>query len=310
MINYNQQERYVNFYTDFAFKKLFGTEANKELLISFLNALFDGKETIKDITYLQTEHIGESEFDRRAVFDVYCESETGEKFLIEMQKANREYFKDRSIYYATFPIREQAKRGDWNYELKRVYAIAILNFTFSSHNDYLSVVKLCDTKRNEVFFDKLTFMYLEMPKFNKKESELNSLFEKWLYAIKNLNALYDKPISLQEKVFLRLFEQAEIASLNFTDRQGYEQSLKIYRDWYSVMQTQEKESFAKGKKEGLAEGIKKGKEEGREEGRVEGREEGRNEVRLKLAKSLKDMGMPYDSIANLTDLSVEDIEKL
>mgnify|MGYP000311427132 CR=1 FL=1 len=111
MKNDYQRARYVNPYTDFGFKKLFGTEMNKELLISFINSLFNGKEVVKDLTYLNTEHLGGRELDRKAVFDVYCENEKGEKILVEMQKAEQQFFKDRSLYYATFPIREQAERG-------------------------------------------------------------------------------------------------------------------------------------------------------------------------------------------------------
>ena len=91
-------ERYINFYTDFAFKKLFGTEVNKELLRSFLNALLDGQEVITNLTYLNTEQLGTQEPDRKAVFDIYCENEHGEKFLVEMQKAEQQFFKDRSVF--------------------------------------------------------------------------------------------------------------------------------------------------------------------------------------------------------------------
>ena len=110
-------DRYVNPYTDFGFKKLFGTEMNKDLLISFINSLLSGEEVITDLTYLNTEHLGTSEADRKAVFDVYCENNRGEKILVEMQRGEQRYFKDRSIYYASFPIREQGKKGEWNYEL-------------------------------------------------------------------------------------------------------------------------------------------------------------------------------------------------
>ena len=130
-------ERYVNFYTDFAFKKLFGTEINKELLVSFLNALLEGKEVVRDITYLNTERLGTQEYDRRAVFDVYCQNEKGEYFLVEMQKGEQQFFKDRSIYYSSFAIREQAPKGVWDYELKSIYTIGILNFCFEKEGtDY------------------------------------------------------------------------------------------------------------------------------------------------------------------------------
>ena len=123
-------DRYVNPYTDFGFKKLFGTEMNKELLISFINSLLSDKEQIRDLTYLNTENLGISEADRKAVFDVYCETDSGEKILVEMQRGQQLFFKERSLYYASFPIQQQGKRGDWDYQLKAVYVIAILNFVF------------------------------------------------------------------------------------------------------------------------------------------------------------------------------------
>ena len=205
------QERYVNFYTDFAFKKLFGTEVNKELLISFLNALLAGEEVIRDITYLNTEHLGELERERKAVFDVYCENERGERFLVEMQKAEQRFFKDRSVFYSTFPIREQAMKGNWDYQLKSVYTIGILNFTFDEDdpNYYHHEVKLVDMKTMKVFYDKLTFIYLEMPKFRKTEDELETLFDKWMYAIRHLPSLLERPKALREAVFEKFFQAAD-----------------------------------------------------------------------------------------------------
>jgi predicted transposase/invertase (TIGR01784 family) len=131
----DRKEIYINPYTDFGFKKLFGTEMNKDLLISFLNALFHGEQVIKDVKYLNSEKLGEGYRDRRAIFDVYCENEKGEKFIVEMQKAEQDYFKDRSIYYSTFPIHEQAPRGEWDFQLKAVYTVGILNFVFPD-NEY------------------------------------------------------------------------------------------------------------------------------------------------------------------------------
>ena len=123
-------ERYINPFTDYGFKKLFGEEINKDLLLDFLNELLKEEQgVIKNITYLKTEHLGASEVDRKAIFDLYCENEKGEKFIVELQKTKQNFFKDRTLYYSTFPIREQAKRTDWDYELKAVYTIAILDFT-------------------------------------------------------------------------------------------------------------------------------------------------------------------------------------
>ena len=286
-------DRYVNFYTDFAFKKLFGTEMNKDLLISFLNALLQGREVVLDVNYLNTEHLGTQEYDRRAVFDVYCKNDKGEVFLVEMQKGEQQFFKDRSIYYSTFAIREQAPRGEWNYELKGVYTIGILNFCFDKEREgnYYHEVKLMDTATKEVFYDKLVFIYLEMPKFTKQENELESLFDKWLYGIRNLAALMERPRVLQEKVFAHLFEAAEIAKFSRVERYEYEESLKAYRDWFSVMATAELRGEERGKEKGLKEGLEKG----------------RIEERLRNARGLKARGVDAEIIAQVTGLSVDDI---
>lgn len=287
------RERYINPYTDFGFKKLFGTELNKELLISFLNALLQGEQVIRDITYLNTEHLGTQERDRRAVFDVYCENEKGEKFLVEMQRGEQQFFKDRSLFYTTFPIREQAPKGrGWDYELKAVYTVGILNFTFDESNDeyYHHEVKLVDMRTQEVFYDKLTLIYLEMPKFNKQENELVTMFDKWMFVLRNLGSLLERPIALQDRVFNRLFEAAEIARFSPTELVEYEDSLKVYRDWYSVIKT----SIDKGRAEGL----------------VEGRAEGKAEERNAIALQMKVAGLSSETIARCTGLSLDEIEKL
>ena len=290
------QDKYINPYTDFGFKLLFGTAMNKELLISFLNALLFKEETVKDVTYLNAEHLDTQEYDRRAVFDVYCENEKGEKFLVEMQRGEQQFFKDRSVYYATFPIREQSQRGKWDYELKAVYIIGILNFTFNdTDGDYFHhEVKLVDLYTHKVFFDKLTFIYLEMPKFNKKEDELESMFDKWLFVLRNLSSLFERPRALQNRVFDRLFEAAEIAKFNPKELGEYWESLKNFRDWYSVMSTQ----------------LKKGREEGLKEGLEKGLEQGRKEECFKNAKKMKQAGIAFDVIAQVTGLSIGEIASL
>ena len=300
-------DRYVYFYTDFAFKKLFGTEMNKELLISFLNALLEGREVIQDITYLNSEQFGTQEYDRRAVFDVYCRNEQGEYFVVEMQKNEQQFFKDRSLYYSTFAIREQAPKGVWNYELKGIYTIGILNFKLPGKNpSYRHEVKLMNTATKEVFYDKLTLIYLEMPKFTKTIDELDTLFDKWMYAIKNLGKLMERPPQLRERIFSHLFEAAEIARFDKVERVEYEESLKVYRDWVSVLETAEN----KGRAIGLEKGLEQGRKEGREEGRKEGREEGRKESYKAIARNMLDKGMSVEDVKDLTGLSDEVIIQL
>ena len=296
MDNRDFKDKYVNPYTDFGFKKLFGTEINKDLLISFINSLLHGREVVKDLTYLNTEHLGISETDRKAVFDVYCENEKGEKILVEMQRGIQQYFKDRSLYYATFPIREQGQKGEWDYQLKAVYIIGILNFTFDKDNDnyFHHEVQLLDNKTKEVFYDKLTFIYLGMPKFNKTEDELTSMFEKWLFVLRNLSRLMERPKALQERIFTKLFEAAEIAKFTKLEYDSYEESLKAYRDWKNTIDTEKKISW----------------EEGHEKGREEGFEEGQEKKTIEMARNLKVKGIPINIIVECSGLTEEQINAL
>ena len=297
----------INPYTDFGFKKLFGTELNKDLLISFLNALLVGKKKeIKDVKYLNSEHLGDGYGDRRAVCDVYCETEDGGRFIVEMQKAEQAYFKDRSVYYSTYAIREQAPKGPWDYHLEDVYTVGLLNFTFPSDeypaDSFVHEVKLKDNEDNHVFYDKLTFIYLEMPKFTKTEDELETMFDKWMFALHNLTRLMERPAALQERIFKRLFEQAEIARFNENERREYQESVKDYWDYYSMMKT----AHNKGRAEGLIEGRAEGLVEGWAEGRAEGLAEGRVEV----ARNMKLLGMSLLDISKATGLTTEEVEAL
>jgi len=289
------KDKYIDPFTDFGFKKLFGEECNKDLLLDFLNELLHKKEgKIVNLTYLKSEQLGRSEEDRKAIFDLHCENERGEKFIVEMQKTKQNFFKDRALYYSTFPIIEQAVSGDWNYELKAVYTVAILDFVFEEDKDdedkYRYDVMLTDIDTHKIFYNKLTFTYLEMPKFNKKVEELDTRFEKWMYVLKNLKRLDRLPDKLREKIFEKIFSVAEIAKLSKEEYKQYIVSLNAYRDFKNSIDTARDE----GKAEGLAEGIEKGEKL----------------KTIEFAKKLKTRGMPFDEISELTGLTVEKIEKL
>lgn len=277
-------EKYVNPLTDFGFKKLFGTEPNKILLIDFLNQILPQRHRIKDLSYSRNEQMGLNELDRKAVFDLYCIGESGERFIVEIQKAKQNYFKDRSIYYSSFPIQEQAKKGEWSYRLEPVYTVGILDFIFDDHkleDELLHIVEL-KNQNCEVFYDKLKFIYIELPKFKKKEEELDTQFDKWLFVFKHLSGLQDRPKKLQDKIFERLFEAAEIAKFTPEEREAYEESLKNYRDLKNVVDTS----------------------------REEGYQEGLDKRNIEIAKNMKNDGEPIEKIVKYTGLSEEEISKL
>ncbi|MFU2357828.1 MAG: Rpn family recombination-promoting nuclease/putative transposase [Bacteroidales bacterium] len=313
------EERYISLLTDFGFKRIFGTDPNKELLINFLNSLFDGEEVIKDVKYLNSENVGDVYTERKAIFDVYCENEQGEKFIVEMQNAYQTYFKDRSLFYSTFPIREQAPKGsDWNFCLKKVYVVALLNYKMSDEafdsTDTIHTIALMDTKTNKVFNAKLMFKYVEVGRFDKTDEELTSLSDKWMYVLKNLSRLDNRPSSLREKIFTKLFDAAAIARFSPNELREYEDSLKAYRDIKNSLDTAKEEGRAEGREEGRAEGReegrKEGRAEGREEGRAEGREEGRAEGIAMVAKMMYAKGIDVDVIASMTGMTIDKIKAL
>jgi len=277
------EERYISLLTDFGFKRIFGTKPNKDLLIDFLNSLFNGEQVVKDVTFLNSEHVGDVHTDRKAIFDVYCENEKGEKFIVEMQNAYQTYFKDRSLYYATFPIREQAQKGEgWNYKLKHVYVVALLNYDMSdpafSDDTINHDIGLLDKQTHRVFNDKLTFKYVEISKFNKRIEELKTNYDKWLFVLQNLSRLDRQPEYLQTAVFNRLFAEAEIAKFTRAELREYEDSLKAFRDIKNSLDSAE--------------------------------EKGKKDKAIEIAKNLLEMGMPIGSIMKATGLSQEEIAKL
>ncbi|OLT59812.1 Rpn family recombination-promoting nuclease/putative transposase [Moorena bouillonii] len=293
-------DKYIDLLTDFGFKRVFGTEPNKALLIDFLNTLLPPHHHLKDVTFKNPEFLGNTLVDRRAIFDIYCQSETGERFIVEMQKAKQNLFKDRSVYYSTFPIQEQAEQGFWNYELTAVYTVGVLDFVFDDHkhdSELLHVVEL-KNQHCEVFYDKLKFIYVELPKFTKSLDQLESHFDKWLFLFKHLAQLNEPPLPLQEDVFAQLFDVAEIANFSSAEQALYQDSLKVYRDMYNVTQTLIDETLEQGIEQGIKQGIK------------QGRAEGRQEEKQQIAKQMKAAGLPAQDIAQYTGLSMDEIDRL
>ena len=296
------EERYISLLTDFGFKRIFGTALNKELLICFLNSLFNGKQVVKDVMYLNSEHVGDVYTDRKAIFDVYCEGENGEKFIVEMQNAYQTYFKDRSLFYSTFPIREQAPKGsEWDFNLNNVYTVALLNFDMKDDafekEQIRHHVQLCDTATHKVFYDKLEFIYVEIAKFDKSLEELETLYDKWLYVLKNLSKLDNRPKELRDRVFDRLFEESEIAKFTPLELREYEDSKKAYRDI--------KNSIDTAKREGIEEGMEKGIKQGIEIGQKK-----EHERLLNTARALFASGMSLEQVKQFTGLNDEEINQI
>ena len=302
-------QKYINPYTDFGFKKLFGEEANKDLLIDFLNALLPEYHQVKTLEFRNPEQLGDSAYDRRAVFDVFCDAENGDKFIVEMQKEDQEYFKDRSVFYSTHLIQGQGQKGKWNYKLKAVYFIGILDFVYDKNKPDPILIREVSLKDQfgEEFYKKLQYIYIQMPVFHKTESELKTPKDKWLFFLKNLPSLEHIPSILNEDiVFQKAFHTAEVAAMPKNDRDRYQHELKQYWDYWSTFQTAEKKGLAQGLTKGIAQGLTKGIAQGRAEGKAEGK----TEEKIEIARNMKIEGFDSAMIAKVTGLTPDEIEQL
>lgn len=322
---------FINPFTDFGFKKIFGEEQNKDLLIDFLNELLATQnQHISDLVFKKNDRLGSDDLDRKVVFDLYCENEEGEKFTVELQKAKQAFFKDRMLYYSSFSVQEQGQKGDWDYQLKAIYVIAILDFVMDEDNSDKIVVsknKMMDIDRYKVFYDKLTFVTLQMPNFSKKEHELESNFDKWLYVIKNLHKLDHIPERIQERVFQKLFKVASYTALSKEEKAKYEDSLKYYNDLKNSLDTAQQEGYQEARAEYEAKLEEEQKRTEQEKQRAEQEKQRAEQERIlkedalatlenerktfvQSVLNMHNLGLDKAQIAQITNRSISEIEAL
>ena len=317
--------KFINPFTDVGFKRIFGQEINKDLLIDFLNALLEGERQVKDITFLDKEQLPVFEDDRKLIYDVYCTDENGEQFIVEMQNQSHLNFRSRTVYYLSQAVARQGEKGSrWMYDLKAVYGVFFLNFPMpgtKAHKLRTDIV-LSDRDTHELFSDKMRYIFIELPSFAKEEEECANDFERWIYVLKNMDTLKRMPFRARKSVFEKLEEVVTLSSLTRAEREKYDESLKTYRDRlaelaFAQQEGREKgraegraEGLAEGMEKGLAKGMEKGLAEGMEKGLAEGMEKGYEKAQLKNARSMKAAGISPELIVQITGLTPEAIAEL
>ncbi len=284
--------KFINPFTDIGFKKIFGQEVSKDLLIDFLNNLLKGERVINDVRFLDKEQLGFYDDDRSLIYDVLCETPSGERIIVEMQNRSQPYYKRRSIYYAAQAVVRQGERGKgWHYDVKAVYCISFMNFQQNDISERFRVdVTLMDMETKQSFSELLRLVYLQLPLFTKDYTECENDFERWICVLKDMDIMNRLPDAAKNSVFKKLAEIGELSSLTYEERLKYDDALKRYRDTIAVMEGQKQEGFREGMEKGIEKGIEKGKAE--------------------IARNLKNDGIPLDVIARNTGLSIEEIEKL
>ena len=308
--------QFINPFTDVGFKRIFGQEINKDLLIDFLNALLEGEKRVKDIRFLDKELLPAYRRDRGVIYDVYCTDESGEQFIVEMQNREQANFRERALYYLSRTVAAQGERGvSWQFDLKAVYGVFFMNFRLAGATHKLRTdVVLADRDTHETFTDKMRYIFLELPSFDKEENECETDFERWIYVLKNMETLQRLPFKARNAVFQKLEQIVDIAALSKEDRMKYDESIKVYRDQLAVMTFERQQGRAEGKAEGLEQGRAEGKAEGLEQGRAEGLEQGRAEgehlAQLRMVRRMKEAGLSAKQIMQMTGLTMDEVEAL
>ena len=276
--------QFINPFTDMGFKRIFGQEINKDLLIDFLNALLEGEKRVKDIRFLDKELLPAYRRDRGVIYDVYCTDESGEQFIVEMQNREQANFRERALYYLSRTVAAQGERGvSWQFDLKAVYGVFFMNFRLAGATHKLRTdVVLADRDTHETFTDKMRYIFLEFPSFDKEENECETDFERWIYVLKNMETLQRLPFKARNAVFQKLEQIVDIAALSKEDRMKYDESIKVYRDQLAVMTFE----------------------------RQQGRAEGEHLAQLRMVRRMKEAGLSAEQIMQMTGLTMDEVEAL
>ena len=311
--------RYINPFTDWGFKRLFGQEFSKDLLINFLNDLFEGEFQIKDVTFKDKEQLGETNDLRGCIFDIYCVTDDDKHFIVEMQNRWVPFFVNRSIYYASKAFVAQRKKFDEAgvrtavlYQFVPVYVVCIMNFMPREHEvtKFRTDVALREKSSDSMFSDKLRFIYLSLPFFDKSEEECVTGFEKWIYVLKYMEVLERLPFTAQKKIFDHLAKLADVRCLSSEEQEKYDESIKAADDYYSGLYGSYVEGEETGMAKGIAKGMAKGMAKGIAKGMAKGRAEGELSKGLEIARNLLAMGMSWPQIMQITGLTEEELKPL
>ena len=301
--------KYIDPTYDVGFKLTFGREnLSEDLLIGILNALLcenDDYEEITSVTYLNNERMAEWKDGKGIRYDIMCETSSGHRFIVEMQKASQPNFIDRASFYVSRGISEQGHRGkdeedeDWDYTLKPVFGVFICNFRIPSLDPKVVVKgRVLDEESFKPIGDKTRYYFIQLPLFDKTKEECESMIDKWIYNIKNMGARQEVAFKRNNEIFQRLAKVTNVASLTPTERYSYEADVKNARDALNRMRGARQEGFETGHAEGHAKGL------------AEGRAEGRAEALINTAKNFKAIGVSVEQISIATGLPIEEVEQL
>ena len=305
--------KYADLLNDEVFKLVFGQESTKDVMIEFLNQVINDR-TIVDVDYMDKEMHPGMRRSKGSVYDLLCRTDDGSKVIVELQRRKQDSYAERMLYYSMHQILKQVESGESSFDFCPVYVISILNFTLEQNDgipDVRTVYRLYEERYNRLLTDRVTYIFLELPKFAKEEDQLDgNVLDGMYFCLKNMTRMVEKPKVLTHNVFNRIFSITELYNMDEETRLKILDSMTTERDLKNQFAYARKEGRALGIAEGRAEGRALGIEEGRAEGRAEGLAEGRKEERILLATKMKAEGLALEVISRVTGLSQEECASL
>ena len=320
-------QKFLDPRNDVAFKKVFGNEQHKEVVIHFINDVleFKGDDKIRSVKFLTPIQDPEIASKKQSVVDVLCEDSKGVKIIIEMQFAHEKGFEKRAQYYASKAYSRQMNKGKENkyVDLKRVIFIAITNYTiFPEKKDFKSDHVILDKKTYANDLKDFSFTFIDLTKFDKTSiSELENILDKWCFFFKYAEDTTENDLEriiTNTPVIKTAYDIINRFNWNEQELLAYEQETKRVMDIQAALDSQYDKGQEQGMEKGKEIGRKEGKEIGRKEGKEIGREEGiqigeargKEEEKLAIAHNLLSQNIDTSTITLATGLSIEQIEKL
>ena len=308
------KSKFANPRTDVAFKKLFGVQKDSMLTISFLNAILNRQqgERIVSLDILDGANFPERIGSKKTFIDVKCADEKNRVYIVEIQVAPEDDFFDRALYYSSKNISNQLDEGDRYQELDPVIFIGILDFVlFKQHERYFSRHQIKDNESNEVSTEKMSFNFVELPKFEKKLEDIATDMDLWIYFMKKANQLKIIPERMQgQKAFKKAFDILERSKWTAEEEEAYEVEIDEERCRKSQFETAITEGREKGLQEGLEKGLQEGLKKGLQEGLEKGLKEGLEKSKCEIIKAMLENGLDESSIVKMTGLSLDMIREL
>jgi len=297
---------------DIAFKKIFGVEENKDLLISLINSIVSNEDQVREVKLLNPYNPKSFKKDKLSILDIKATGENGKLFNIEMQISDEADYDKRALYYWAKLYTEQLASGEDYSLLSKAIGIHILNFTSILNNQkYHNVFHITEKESGEQYFKNLELHTIELKKFASSSEQLTDLVAKiknsldiWTTFLSRHDLLNkdNLPKELNDVNLKKALEVLEVMSFNKEEREFYEDHLKWLRIEASYLKKAEQKGIEKGLEKGLKEGIEKGLKEGRKEGIEIGIE--------KVAINMLNNNIAIETIAIATGLSIETINTL